>query len=51
VQLDHAALLIEQGESVAQVTHSLKVGQSMLYEALTARTAKLLPYYRPQKIG
>jgi DNA invertase Pin-like site-specific DNA recombinase len=36
-QLDHAALLIEQGESVAQVARSLRVGRSTLYEALSAR--------------
>jgi DNA invertase Pin-like site-specific DNA recombinase len=40
-QLDHAALLIEQGESVAQVARSLRVGRSTLYEALGARARRL----------
>lgn len=39
-QLDHAALLVEQGESVAQIARSLKVGRSTLYEALAARATK-----------
>jgi DNA invertase Pin-like site-specific DNA recombinase len=40
-QLEHAALLVEQGESVVQVARSLKVGRSTLYEALSNRAHKL----------
>jgi DNA invertase Pin-like site-specific DNA recombinase len=39
-QLEHAALLVEQGESVKEVARSLKVGKSTLYDALAARVAK-----------
>jgi DNA invertase Pin-like site-specific DNA recombinase len=39
-QLDHAARLVGQEESVAHVARSLKVGRSTLYEALATRAVK-----------
>lgn len=35
--LNHVVLLVEQGESVAQVARSLRVGWSTLYDALAGR--------------